>query len=96
VRSADPPRAARRLSDHETRTWIASTVSRAGSLAIDLSAYRIVQEGLTNALKHTRAGRTDVTLRYAPDEVQIVVGDDDVGPAMATSPAPGSRAWARG
>src|SRR5436309_2109953 len=32
--------------------------------AIDLSAYRIVQEGLTNALKHARATKADVTLRY--------------------------------
>ncbi len=31
---------------------------------IDLSAYRIVQEGLTNALKHARAGHADVTVRY--------------------------------
>jgi signal transduction histidine kinase len=46
---------------------------------IDLSAYRIVQEGLTNALKHARAGQADVTLRYAPDEVQIVVRDDGSG-----------------
>ena len=38
--------------------------------AIDLSAYRIVQEGLTNALKHARANRADVTLRYAPDELR--------------------------
>ena len=33
--------------------------------AIDLSAYRIVQEGLTNALKHARASQADVTVRYA-------------------------------
>ncbi len=32
--------------------------------AIDLSAYRIVQEGLTNALKHARASSADVTVRY--------------------------------
>ena len=36
--------------------------------AIDLSAYRIVQEGLTNALKHARAEHADVTVRYGPDE----------------------------
>ena len=49
--------------------------------AIDLSAYRIVQEGLTNALKHARAGHADVTVRYAPDELQIEVRDDGVGRA---------------
>ncbi len=32
--------------------------------ALDLSAYRIVQEGLTNALKHAGAGQVDVTVRY--------------------------------
>ena len=49
--------------------------------AIDLSAYRIVQEGLTNALKHARASHADVTLRYARDELQIEVRDDGVGGA---------------
>jgi signal transduction histidine kinase len=49
--------------------------------AIDLSAYRIVQEGLTNALKHARATRADVTLRYAPDELAIEVRDDGAGSA---------------
>lgn len=44
--------------------------------AIDLSAYRIVQEGLTNALKHARATRADVTLRYASDALEIEVRDD--------------------
>jgi signal transduction histidine kinase len=47
--------------------------------AIDLSAYRIVQEGLTNALKHARASHADVTLRYASDELQLEVRDDGVG-----------------
>jgi signal transduction histidine kinase len=47
--------------------------------AIDLSAYRIVQEGLTNALKHARATRADVTVCYEPDGVQIEVRDDGEG-----------------
>jgi signal transduction histidine kinase len=47
--------------------------------AIDLSAYRIVQEGLTNALKHARASHADVTIRYRPDELQIEVRDDGGG-----------------
>jgi signal transduction histidine kinase len=49
--------------------------------ALDLSAYRIVQEGLTNALKHAHAARADVTVRYAPGEVRIDVHDDGGGRA---------------
>ena len=48
---------------------------------IDLSAYRIVQEGLTNALKHARATVADVTVRYRPDQVEIEVRDDGLGSA---------------
>lgn len=47
--------------------------------ALDLSAYRIVQEGLTNALKHARASQAEVILRYRPDELQIDVRDDGAG-----------------
>ena len=57
--------------------------------AIDLSAYRIVQEGLTNALKHARAHRADVTLRYAPDELQIEVRDDGTGGGASNGPGYG-------
>ena len=47
--------------------------------AVDLSAYRIVQEGLTNSLKHANASRADVTVRYGPDAVQLEIRDDGVG-----------------
>jgi signal transduction histidine kinase len=47
--------------------------------ALDLSAYRIVQEGLTNALKHARASRADVTVQYGTEEVRIEVRDDGRG-----------------
>jgi signal transduction histidine kinase len=57
--------------------------------AIDLSAYRIVQEGLTNALKHARASNADVTLRYAPEELQIEVRDDGDGRAKSDGPGYG-------
>jgi signal transduction histidine kinase len=46
---------------------------------IDLSAYRIVQEGLTNALKHAHASDADVTVRYRPDELEIEVRDNGEG-----------------
>jgi signal transduction histidine kinase len=44
--------------------------------ALDLSAYRIVQEGLTNALKHARANQADVSVRYEPTALQVEVRDD--------------------
>ena len=47
--------------------------------AVDLSAYRIVQEGLTNSLKHANASQADVTVRYGPESVQLEVRDDGVG-----------------
>jgi signal transduction histidine kinase len=46
---------------------------------IDLSAYRIVQEGLTNTVKHAAASHAEVTLHYAPNEVRIDVCDDGQG-----------------
>jgi signal transduction histidine kinase len=50
---------------------------------VDLSAYRIVQEGLTNALKHAHATDADVTVRYRPDEVEIEVRDNGQGSATS-------------
>jgi signal transduction histidine kinase len=49
--------------------------------AIDLSAYRIVQEALTNTLKHAHASRADVTVRYRPEELEVEVADDGAGAA---------------
>jgi signal transduction histidine kinase len=46
---------------------------------VDLSAYRIVQEALTNALKHAGPARALVTVRYAPSELQLEVADDGTG-----------------
>ena len=42
---------------------------------LDLSAYRIVQEGLTNSLKHSGAGRAEVTVAYEPDGLRLEVRD---------------------
>ena len=42
---------------------------------LDLSAYRIVQEALTNALKHGGGGRTDVWIRYQPEAVELEIQD---------------------
>jgi signal transduction histidine kinase len=50
---------------------------------VDLSAYRIVQEGLTNALKHAHASDADVTVRYRSDELEIEVRDNGQGSATS-------------
>ena len=48
---------------------------------IDISAYRIVQEGLTNALKHAQATQAEVALSYASDQLGIEVSDNGHGAA---------------
>jgi signal transduction histidine kinase len=47
--------------------------------ALELSAYRIVQESLTNTLRHARASRATVRVRYTDDAVELEVADDGVG-----------------
>jgi signal transduction histidine kinase len=56
---------------------------------IDLSAYRIVQEGLTNALKHAHASHADVTVVYGRDELRIEVRDDGRGASATDGPGHG-------
>jgi len=46
---------------------------------IDLTAYRLVQEGLTNAVKHARAHRAEVLVRYEAGHVELTVSDDGCG-----------------
>ncbi len=43
---------------------------------VDVSAYRIVQEALTNALKHAGPARARVVVRYAGDELELEISDD--------------------
>jgi signal transduction histidine kinase len=46
---------------------------------VDLSAYRIVQEGLTNALKHAGPARARVVVRYDHEELELEISDDGKG-----------------
>jgi signal transduction histidine kinase len=46
---------------------------------IDLSAYRIVQEALTNALKHAGGARAEVTVRYETGAVELEIRDNGDG-----------------
>jgi len=54
---------------------------------IDLSAYRIVQEGLTNALRHAGPARAEVVVRYGDRELELQVSDDGRGAATANGGA---------
>ncbi|HET9851288.1 MAG TPA: sensor histidine kinase [Candidatus Limnocylindrales bacterium] len=47
--------------------------------ALDLAAYRVLQEGLTNVRKHSSARRVEVVLRYGSDAVGVEVSDDGDG-----------------
>ena len=49
---------------------------------VDLSAYRIVQEALTNSLKHAGAARATVRVRYSPHQLDLEILDD--GPGTGT------------
>jgi signal transduction histidine kinase len=53
--------------------------------AVDLAAYRILQEALTNVVRHARAHTVQLDLRYEPTQVAIQIRDD--GPAPGLSPA---------
>jgi signal transduction histidine kinase len=48
-------------------------------LGLDLSAYRIVQEALTNVVRHAGPATARVRIRYAPDSVDVEVVDDGRG-----------------
>jgi len=52
---------------------------RALPVGLELSAYRIVQEALTNALKHAGDARAAVRVRYGPDSLELEIVDDGPG-----------------
>jgi signal transduction histidine kinase len=53
---------------------------------IDVTAYRIVQESLTNALRHGDGGKAEVTVRYADHALRVEVLN--TGPSVLTGTAP--------
>src|SRR4051812_18092019 len=49
------------------------------SPGVDLAAYRIAQEGLTNALRHADATEAEVLVRYSPGRLDVQVEDNGRG-----------------
>jgi signal transduction histidine kinase len=52
-------------------------------VGIELSAYRVIQEGLTNALKHAGRAHVRVHVRYGPNSLELQIADDGLGQPAA-------------
>ena len=53
------------------------------SAALDLCAYRVVQEALTNAIKHVAPARAAVSVRWDDHQLELEISDDGSGPGTA-------------
>ncbi len=72
-------------------------VVRALPASIDLSAYRIIQEALTNVVKHARTGSCQVLIGYGHDELTVEVTDNGAGvPALVGAELGGGIALGEG
>jgi signal transduction histidine kinase len=72
------------LVDGARRAGLETTLSVTGTpiplpAAVDLAAYRIVQESLTNAIRHAGPAQATVSLSYGDDELRIDVADTGRG-----------------
>ena len=57
--------------------------------ALDLSAYRILQEAMTNVLKHAHATRVELGIAYQPDAVLLTVSDNGIGAQQSAGASTG-------
>jgi signal transduction histidine kinase len=58
---------------------------------VDVAAFRIVQEALTNVTKHARAAVATVTVTYGDEELVVQVDDDGRGASGSADPSSGGR-----
>jgi signal transduction histidine kinase len=77
------------LTDQVRAAGIAVTVTELGERAevpapVATAVYRVVQEALTNTVRHAGAGRVTVTLQYTPASVTVEVADDGAGDTGST------------
>jgi signal transduction histidine kinase len=84
------PRLAASMSDSDLAVEVSiEGEERSLPPTIDVSAYRIVQEALTNTLKHSAASRADVHVRYWPGELEVEILDDGRGATAVPAHGPG-------
>jgi signal transduction histidine kinase len=76
---------ARDASASAVRLIVSGPVTRLDP-GVELAAYRIVQEALTNARRHAPGAAVDVELRYADDVLRLRVRDNGPGPMSPMSP----------
>ncbi|WP_425308018.1 histidine kinase [Ammonicoccus fulvus] len=92
VRALNPPRepnlsgsaALEAIADSFRGTGLNVSVSQTGQeqpmgRETSLFAYRLVQEGLTNVLRHSSADRVDITLRWLEEDVELELADNGGG-----------------
>jgi len=86
---ADLAMLAGQVQDAGLKVWI-NVAGQRGDVppGIDLSAYRIIQEALTNVIKHGAGSAAEVTISYRPDSVTVEVADQGAGAPPAEVPAP--------
>ena len=72
-----------RAAGVDVRATVAGEV-RPLPAAVDVSAYRLLQEALTNVMKHARATEASVLVRYRPEALEIEVEDDGDGSGADT------------
>lgn len=85
------------LVDTATRAGVRTTASVVGTArplppAVDLAAYRIIQESLTNVVRHAGSSTAQLTVAYEPDRVVIEVSDDGRGATIQ----PDGNSWQEG
>jgi signal transduction histidine kinase len=73
-----------RLLDHARSSGLPVDLTVEGRpvrlpVGVDLAAYRVIQESLTNALRHAEADRAQVHVRYAGDSLEVEVTDNGRG-----------------
>jgi signal transduction histidine kinase len=78
--------AAREASGVGTRLIVSGPVAEFDP-GVELAAYRIVQEALTNARRHAPGAAVDVELRYGDDALRLRIRDNGPGPGQAAAAA---------
>ncbi len=58
--------------------------------AVELAAFRIVQEAITNVVRHSGARHADIRIGYGPDTLTVQITDDGTGAARVAALAEGS------